>query len=123
MNEHFLGIVQNGEFLILTTPFSGGHKVMLTTLSMQAAEKPEGKKLDLGEYEGSAIMVKGHASGKWIYSAEVVEKASLILTELVKHLFAMAEVTTAGDIFIYDETEGEANPSIFPEQFLNKSSR
>ncbi|MGK7929556.1 MAG: hypothetical protein AB4290_30665 [Spirulina sp.] len=118
MNEHFLGIVQNGGFLILTTPFSGGHKVMLTAISMQAAERPEGRKLDLREYEGSAIMVKGHASGQWIYSAEVVEKASLILTELVKHLFGMAEAKTAGEVFIYEETEGEANPGIFPEQFL-----
>jgi hypothetical protein len=54
--EHFLGMVQNGEFLALTTPFSGGHKVMLTKASMQAAEAPEGEKLDLSEYEDSAIM-------------------------------------------------------------------
>jgi hypothetical protein len=121
MNEHFLGIVQNGEFLVLTTPFSGGHKVMLTTIPMQAAENPEGKKLELTEYEGSAIMVKGHASGEWIYAAEVVEKASLILTEVVKHLFAMAETKTAGEVFIYEEAEGEVNPSIFPEQFVQSS--
>ncbi len=118
MNDHFLGIVQNGEFLILTTPFSGGHKVMLTSIPMQAAENPENNKLDLKEYEGAAIMVKGHASGKWIYSAEVVEKGSLILTELVKHLFGMAEQKIAGNVYVYEGSKDEINPSIFPEQFL-----
>jgi hypothetical protein len=69
----------------------------------------------------SPIMVKGHASGQWIYGAEIVEKASLILTEVVKHLFAMAQVKTTGEVFIYEEAEGMVNPTIFPEQFLRSS--
>jgi len=64
--KRFLGIVQKGEFQLLA-PGSGS--VRLTGLPMQAAQPPESGELDLTEYEGKAITVRGHDGGGWIYSA------------------------------------------------------
>lgn len=50
---------------------------------MQEARPPESTELDLTEYEGKAIMVRGHSSGEWIYSAEVIDQARPILTAVV----------------------------------------
>ena len=45
--------------------------------------------INLGEYEGKAIMVSGvlpeHKG--WLYEANVIDQASPILTEVVKELF------------------------------------
>ena len=64
-----------------------GGSVRLTSLPMQAAQPPESGELDLTEYEGKAITVRGHDGGGWIYSAEVIDQAGLILTAVVQQVF------------------------------------
>jgi hypothetical protein len=54
---------------------------------MQEARPPETGELDLSPYEGSAILVRGRDSGGWIYSAEVIDHASPILTLVVRRVF------------------------------------
>ncbi len=46
--------------------------------------------LVLTEYEGKAIMIRGHGGGgEWIWSTEVIDVAGPILTETVRKLFAV----------------------------------
>ena len=90
-NDQFLGTVKNGAFQLLVAPHhpSGG-SVRLTRIQMQTAQPPESEELNLNEYEGKAIMVRGHDGGGWIYSAEVVDQAGPILTAVVQQLFGQA---------------------------------
>ena len=83
-NDLFLGIVQDGKFHSLSPKTAS---VRLTGISMQAAVAPESQELHLTEYEGSAVMVRGHDGGGWIYSAEIVDKAGPILTAVVREVF------------------------------------
>ncbi len=89
-NEQFLGIVQNGAFQILVPQRLSGGSVRLTGIQMQESVPPESKELDLTEYEGKAIMVRGHDSSGWIYSAEVIDQADPILTMVVRQVFGQA---------------------------------
>ena len=86
-NDRFLGTVQAEEFRILWPEQAAGGSVRLTSITMQAAQPPESREIDLIEYEGQAIMVRGHDGGKWIYSAEVIDQAGPILTTVVRHIF------------------------------------
>ena len=63
-NDQFLGIVKNGAFQLLVAPHrpSGG-SVRLTRIQMQTAQSPESEELNLSEYEGKAIMVRGYNGG------------------------------------------------------------
>ena len=90
MNGHdqFLGVVQNGTFHLLM-PRQG--EARLTTIQMQEAQSPEMNELDLTEYEGKAIMVRGYDGGGWIYSAGVIDQAGPILTMVVQQLFGRAD--------------------------------
>ncbi len=82
----FLGIVRGNKFQPLEA--SSSLSIRLTRISMVAGESPENREIDLTEYEGSAIMVEGTSSGEWIYEAEVVDKAGLILTHVVQHVLS-----------------------------------
>jgi hypothetical protein len=86
-NDAFLGIVQLGQFHILTPSRVAGSSVRLTRIQTQAAQPPESKEIDLAPYEGQAIMIRGDASGGWIYSAEVIDQAGPILTTVVQQVF------------------------------------
>ncbi len=89
-SDQFLGIVENGNFRILSpTPSLGSAR--LTGIPMQAAVSPEFEELDLTAYEGCAIMVCGHDGGGWIYSARIVDRAGPILTAVVLKLFERVE--------------------------------
>lgn len=57
---------------------------------MQESVPPETEELNLTEYEGKAIMARGHNSGGWIYSAEVIDQADPILTAVVQQVFGQA---------------------------------
>lgn len=100
-NDEFLGIVQNGRFQHLAPHRALGGSVRLTSMPMQAAQTPESAELDLAEYEGKAIMVRGHGGGDWIYSAEVIDQAGPILTAVVRKAFGQE-----GDIL---DIEGETS--------------
>lgn len=92
-NGYFLGIVHNGAFdLLEPDPGPISVPIRLTGISMQESVPPESKELDLTEYEGKAIMVRGHSSGGWIYSAEVIDQAGPILTAVVQRVFAKQAV-------------------------------
>jgi hypothetical protein len=86
-NDSFLGYVQNGQFKILTPEGTLSGSIRLTEIQMQEAVSPESRELDLTEYEKSAIMVRGHESGGWIYSAEVIDRGGPILTAMVMEVF------------------------------------
>ena len=86
--DRFLGIVRNHEFTPVAPQPAFGGPVRLTSIPMQAARSPESGELDLSEYEGAAIMVSGHDSGGWIYSARVVSLAGPILTAVVQEVFS-----------------------------------
>ena len=88
--DRFLGIVEKGEFRILS-PYSSLGPVRLTGIPMQAAMSPEVEELDLAEYEGCAIMVCGHDGGGWIYSTKVIDGAGPILTAVVLEVFDQEE--------------------------------
>lgn len=90
-NDEFLGVVQLGQFRILTPNHVAGSSVRLTGIDMPTAMTPESKELDLTEYEGKAIMVRGHSSGGWIYSAEVIDQAGPILTAAVQQIFGRTD--------------------------------
>lgn len=87
----FLGIVRDNKFQPLEASSSLNSSVRLTRISVVTGASPESQEIDLTEYEGSAIMVEGTPSGEWIYEAEIVDKAGLILTEVVQRLFDQAD--------------------------------
>jgi len=86
-NTEFLGIVQGGDFVLLSPRPALGVSPRLTTIPMQAAQPPDSAELGLTEYEGRAIMVSGHDGGGWIYAARVVSMAGPILTTVVRQVF------------------------------------
>jgi hypothetical protein len=86
-NDEFLGIVQLGQFHLLTPNHAAGASVKITSIPMQAAQPPENGELDLTGYEGQVIMVRGHDGGGWIYSSEVIDQAGPILTAVVRRVF------------------------------------
>jgi hypothetical protein len=90
-SEEFLGLVKDGRFFRLGSKHAPGVPTNLTTIGMQEARPPETGQLDLSEYEGSAVMVRGHDGGGWIYSAAVIDQAGPILTAVVRHVFGTEE--------------------------------
>ena len=91
-DQQFVGIVQNGEFQSLWPSRLGGVPTRLTRIAMQVAQSPESAEIRLDMYEGKAIMVRGHSSGGWIYSAEVIDEAGPILTAVVQQVFGQKGV-------------------------------
>ncbi|MCM1565350.1 MAG: hypothetical protein NC238_05275 [Dehalobacter sp.] len=87
-NNQFLGIVKNGQLQLLQPENLAGNSVRLTRIQMQEAQTPESVELDLTEYEGKAIMIRGQEGGEWIFSSEVIDQAGPILTAVVKKLFS-----------------------------------
>jgi len=85
----FIGIVKSGKFHLLaprTSSLTGVTR--LTAIHMQEARSPESAELNLGKYEGTAVMVHGHDGGGWIYNAAVVDSGGSLVTALVIKAFA-----------------------------------
>ena len=98
--DHFLGVVEMGKFRLLK-PYSPLGSPRLTNIPMQAAQPPESAELDLTEYEGRSIMVSGHDSGGWIYSARVTDEAGPILTSVVLEVFDRGDEKDIGfDLYL-----------------------
>lgn len=85
-SSRFLGIVENKQFHLLDPPETGEAQ-RFTSISIQEGTSPESGELDLTEYEGSAILIRGRRGDVWIYSSEVVDQATPIVTELVRRMF------------------------------------
>ena len=81
----FLGIVQSGTFEQLMPDASGPTK--FTSIEPQEARAPESGELELADYEGRAVMIRGVDQSGWIFSAEVVDQAGPILTIVVQEMF------------------------------------
>lgn len=84
--HQYLGIVEAGRFKLLMPDSMAGSYRRLTAMRMQEAQLPELDEVHLDEHDGRAILVSGYADEVWIWSAEVVEVASTILTVLVKQM-------------------------------------
>jgi hypothetical protein len=87
MRNDYLGIVEIERFKLLLPESKAGTYRRLTTLASTDHQPPELHELNLSEYEGQVVLVRGAADGDWIWSAEVVEVAGLITSMLVRHLF------------------------------------
>ena len=85
-DEWFLGTVEDGRFQPLVPSVAHGGFVRLTTIPMQAAQAPESGEPDLAQYEGRAVIVRGHDGGGWIYSARVVAKVGPILSFVIRRV-------------------------------------
>ena len=89
-NEEYIGIIKDGSFMALSPESVAGMRLRLTRAAMQASFPPEHEELDLTEYEGRAIMIRGHGGGgEWVWSTEVIDVAGPILTETVRKFFAV----------------------------------
>jgi len=95
-DQYFLGIVRKEEFLPLASGTLLGAPVRLTGIPMQAAVSPESEEIDLSQYEGRVILVRGHDGGGWIYSARVIVKAGPILSAVVRWVLSLRAGTSAG---------------------------
>jgi hypothetical protein len=89
--ETFLGLVENNRFNVLVPEAAHCCTVKLTRVEQPAIsdDAVSSHAIDLAEYEGSAIMVRGvlpeHKG--YLYEAQVIDKASPILTAVVQKLF------------------------------------
>jgi len=87
--EHLIevmGLVRRGELVLSVPSGRPDPTVRLTRVPSQAAEAAEAAELDLSQYEGRAIMVRGDDQGRWIHSAEIVDVAGPILSAVVERL-------------------------------------
>lgn len=86
LTPRHIGLVEDQSF----HPMSGGDTVSmglrLTRIARQEARSVESGEIDLTEYEGAALLVQGVIDGDWIYEAEILDRGSPILTELIKQL-------------------------------------
>jgi hypothetical protein len=84
--ERLLGIVRNGEFLVLRKKGPTGNPLRLTTIMITEARAPV--QLNLTEYEGRAILVSGYTSGGFVYQANIVDRAGPIVTATIMKLLS-----------------------------------
>lgn len=89
--DKFLGIVQDGRFMILS-PRPQCCTVRLTRIVKPASiaeELTASHEINLAEHEGKALMVTGVLPERkgWLYEANVIDQAGPILTEVVKEIF------------------------------------
>jgi hypothetical protein len=78
---NIIGLVREGKFF----PMDKKDSVNVTEMSM--AEASEITPMNLAEYEGKVIMISGHDSGNWIYSAKIEDIANPILSAVTMKVF------------------------------------
>jgi len=84
-SDQHLGLVKEGKFMLLTPESYKGKVVSVTEDSMVVGRQIQ--EIDLGEYEGTAIMIEGEYRGDWIYAAHIIDQAGPILTALVQKAY------------------------------------
>ena len=87
-----LGIVRDGKFKLSVPSGRQEPYARLTRISPQSAQAPESEELDLGAYEGRAIMVRGYDQGSWFYAAEIIDVAGPILTAVIERLSGISRL-------------------------------
>jgi|SRR5215210_6844122 len=82
--QEVLGLVLNGQFISAET-----HKpIEITEAQMQEAIDPHAKLVDLGKYEGKAILISCQTTdGSFIWGSNVASTAGPILTTVVRKVF------------------------------------
>jgi len=85
-SDCFLGLVEGGQFRVLSPSSTVGGPLRLTGIAMQEARSPESGELALAEYEGCVIVARGRDGGGWIYSARVVYRAGPFLTAMLRRM-------------------------------------
>lgn len=90
-NLQILGLVQDQVFKQLHPISKLNVQLRFTGNQPQESVPPESRELNLAEYEGRAIMIRGVDQGGWIYSAEVIDTAGPIFTAVVEKLFKPSE--------------------------------
>lgn len=81
-----MGLVRGGELVLSVPSGRADPSVRLTRIPSQGAQAPEADEVDLSQYEGRAIMVRGDDQGRWIHSAEIIDVAGPILSAVVERL-------------------------------------
>jgi hypothetical protein len=89
--ERILGIVQNGLLRRLTPVRDLGIGCRLTR-DVSGKGPPEQGEIDLARYGGNAILVEGEPAELWAHSANVVEEAGPIVTELVQYVLGLPDL-------------------------------
>ena len=89
--ERILGIVQAGLLRRLTPVRDLGVGCRLTR-DAPGTGPPEQNEIDLARYEGSAILIEGEPAELWVHSANVVEEAGPIVTELMQYVLGLPEL-------------------------------
>jgi hypothetical protein len=85
--QTLIGVVRDGEFWVLAPADSAGLPARLTRIAMQESVAPQSREIDLREYEGSAILVRGRDGGGWVYEAEVIDQGGPLLAEIAEQVF------------------------------------
>ncbi len=60
---HYLGVVQGAKFQQLAPEPDPIGPHQFTSIHMQEQRSPQSGRLNLTEYEGSAVMIRGHGGG------------------------------------------------------------
>jgi hypothetical protein len=87
-----LGFVQGEQFAIIHPEKMTRKQLRLTTVASREAKIPEQGLVDLSPYEGQVIMVEGVDTGRWLYEAKVIDRASPIMLTVISELFAGARL-------------------------------
>ena len=85
--EIYIGIVKEGKFHILLPEPTISAPSLLTEINRIEAVAPEARQVDLTQYEGKAIAVKGILDSFTLYEASVIDVAGLVVTALVLKVF------------------------------------
>jgi hypothetical protein len=92
----FLGIVEKGLFKVLASdhPMRGAYR--LTSLPINAQQKPVTAEITLSDLEGHAVLLQGVESEEWIWSANVLERGGLIAGAIASEVFDSSGDKPAG---------------------------
>jgi len=85
--DTFLGLVRDGEFRLLTSANVHSVKLRLTEISTQKLIGAEPEELGLTSLESQLILVQGHRSSGWIYSAVIIETTTQEFTRFILGCF------------------------------------
>jgi hypothetical protein len=82
--QEVLGVVLNGQFISAESH----HPIEVTEAQMQDAIDPRAKLIDLGKYEGKAILISCQTNdGSFLWGSNVASTAGPILTAVVRKVF------------------------------------
>jgi nitrogen fixation protein FixH len=84
---HFIGFVKEAKCYLIVPKPAFSFPVRLTGISMQEARPAENSEIELSQYEGKTLMIKGHDGGSWIYRAQVIDSGGPLMTALVNKVF------------------------------------